>query len=131
MPFCLRDECLQRQPDQFFRLGSVFSRYPLQGFGLSGGYLQLLRIHSNTVSYNYMQDARVILHYNALQMISPTLTIRVSDEQIAELRDIAKKNGVNVSQLVRWSVEALIRQVDRNKGRLVLPVDFSGEKKRQ
>lgn len=62
-------------------------------------------------------------------MIHPSLTIRISEEQLSELREIAKKNGVSVGQLVRWGVDALIRQVERNKGRIVLPIDFGGEKK--
>lgn len=62
-------------------------------------------------------------------MIHPTLTIRISEEQISALRELAKKNGVSVGQLTRWAVEALIRQVQRNKGKLVLPVDFGDGKK--
>jgi predicted site-specific integrase-resolvase len=61
-------------------------------------------------------------------VISPTLNVRLTDAQLAALREIAKKNGVNVSQLVRWAVEALIRQVEQNKGRLTLPIDFPAKK---
>jgi len=59
----------------------------------------------------------------------PSLNFRLNAEQLAALREIAQKNGVSTGQLVRWAVDALIRQVDRNQGRLILPIDFSYEKK--
>lgn len=62
------------------------------------------------------------------EMINPPLNFRVTKEQHEALREIAKKNGVNVSQLVRWAVEALIRQVEQNEGRLTLPIDFASER---
>lgn len=61
-------------------------------------------------------------------MIYPSLSFRLTEEQLTALREIAKKNGVSASQLVRWAVEALLRQVERNEGHLTLPIDFSAAK---
>ena len=66
------------------------------------------------------------MHYKRTHSVkNSTLNIRLNDEQLAALREIAKKNGTNVSQLVRWSVDALIRYVEHHDGRLILPIDFS------
>jgi len=60
-------------------------------------------------------------------VVNPTLNVRFSEAQLSALREIAAKNGVNVAQLVRWSVDALIRQVEQNNGRLTLPIEFALE----
>jgi predicted site-specific integrase-resolvase len=57
-----------------------------------------------------------------------SLNFRLPDEQFAALQEISKKNGVKVSQLARWAVDALIRQVEQNQGRLTLPIDFASER---
>ena len=51
--------------------------------------------------------------------------VRLSDEQRAALAKIAERNGCDMSDLIRWAVDALIAHVERNGGRLLLPVDFS------
>lgn len=61
-------------------------------------------------------------------MVNPTLNVRFSETQLSALREIAAKNGVNVAQLVRWSVDALIRQVEQNNGRLTLPIEFAPDR---
>jgi len=55
---------------------------------------------------------------------SVTMGIRVTKEQRSALEKIAQANGVEVSQLIRWSVDALIEHVERCGGRLVLPIRF-------
>ena len=50
--------------------------------------------------------------------------VRFSEEQLVELKNLAATNGVEVSQLIRWAVEALIRHAERNGGRLLLPLNF-------
>ncbi|MDD5349811.1 MAG: hypothetical protein PHQ12_06335 [Chthoniobacteraceae bacterium] len=57
-------------------------------------------------------------------MINPTLNVRFTEAQLSALREIGQKNSVNVSHLVRWAVDGLIRHVERNDGRLVLPIDY-------
>ena len=53
-------------------------------------------------------------------------SFRFKEGQRQALEKIGKDNGdVDVSQLVRWAIEALIKHVERNGGRLLLPVDFS------
>ena len=53
-------------------------------------------------------------------------SFRFKEGQRQALEKIGKENGdVDVSQLVRWAIDALIAHVERNGGRLLLPVDFS------
>lgn len=60
-------------------------------------------------------------------------SFRFKEGQRKSLEKISRDNGdVDVSQLVRWAIDALIEHVERNGGRLLLPVDFSetyGEKR--
>jgi len=58
-------------------------------------------------------------------MAKSNIGVRFNAEQLADLKQIADANGVEVAQLIRWAVDALIRHVDRNHGRLILPLDFS------
>ena len=59
-------------------------------------------------------------------MANPDQTsFRFKEGQREKLEKIAADNGVEVSQLIRWAVDALIAHVERNGGRLLLPVDFS------
>ena len=51
--------------------------------------------------------------------------VRLTDEQRDALAKIAAKNKCDVSDLIRWAVDALIEHVERNGGRLMLPIDFS------
>jgi hypothetical protein len=60
-----------------------------------------------------------------LSVTNPTLNVRFTEAQLTALREIGQKNGVNVSHLVRWAVDGLIRHIERNDGRLVLPIDYS------
>ncbi len=53
-------------------------------------------------------------------------SFRFKEGQRDKLEKIAAANGeVEVSQLIRWAIDALINHVERHGGRLHLPVDFS------
>lgn len=51
--------------------------------------------------------------------------IRLTLEQRAALERMAQKTGVEVSQLIRFAIDALIAHYEANGGRLLLPLDFS------
>jgi Ribbon-helix-helix domain len=57
-------------------------------------------------------------------MAKNTFCVRLTDSQMAALKAIAERNGVEVSQLIRWGIDALIAHVERNGGRLLLPMEF-------
>lgn len=55
----------------------------------------------------------------------PTTGVRLEVWQREELEKIAKHNGnLEVSDLIRWAVVALINHAKRFQGRLLLPVNF-------
>ena len=55
----------------------------------------------------------------------PTTGVRLEIWQREELEKIAKHNGdLEVSDLIRWAVVALINHAKRFQGRLLLPVNF-------
>lgn len=58
-------------------------------------------------------------------MSKPNFNVRLSTEQLEALKRVADQNSVEVSQLIRWAVDALIRHAERHGGRLLLPIDFS------
>ncbi len=64
-------------------------------------------------------------HYIPRAVSKTNFNVRLSDTQLASLKRIAEANAVEVSQLIRWAIDALIRHVGRNGGRIVLPVDFA------
>lgn len=51
--------------------------------------------------------------------------IRLTLEQRASLERIAAATGVEVSQCIRFAIDALIAHYKANGDRLVLPIDFS------
>jgi len=51
--------------------------------------------------------------------------VRVPLESTERLNEIAEKVGVSQAQLVRWAVDALIADVERRGGKLVLPYGCS------
>lgn len=55
---------------------------------------------------------------------NPNFNVRLSDQQLADLRRIADYNGVEVSQLIRWAIDALIKEAAQNGGRILLPFTF-------
>ena len=55
----------------------------------------------------------------------PTTGVRLEAWQREELGKIAKRNGnLDVSDLIRWAVVALINHAERFHGRLLLPLNF-------
>lgn len=56
---------------------------------------------------------------------STTMGIRLTLEQRNALERIAKQTGVEVSQLIRFAIDALIAHYKATGDRLVLPIDFS------
>lgn len=55
----------------------------------------------------------------------PTTGVRLESWQRQELEKIAKGNGdLDVSDLIRWAVVALINHTKRFNGRLLLPINF-------
>ncbi len=55
----------------------------------------------------------------------PTTGVRLEAWQREELEKIGKQNGdIEVSDLLRWAVVALIKHAKRFHGRLLLPLDF-------
>lgn len=73
----------------------------------------------------HSQDVSLQCITNDPTVNNTLLNFRITEDQHSALREIAKKNGVSVSQLARWAVEALIQQVEANDGRLSLPIEFS------
>ena len=51
--------------------------------------------------------------------------IRITKDQREALEKIAEKAGVDVSQLIRFGIDALIKHYHRCGEKLVLPIDFS------
>ena len=55
----------------------------------------------------------------------PTTGVRLESWQKDELEKLAKRNGdLDVSDVIRWAVVALINHAKRFQGRLLLPLDF-------
>ena len=54
----------------------------------------------------------------------PNFNVRISEEQRAELQELADQNGVEISQLIRWALDALLRHAKAHDGRLLLPLNF-------
>jgi SOS-response transcriptional repressor LexA len=55
----------------------------------------------------------------------PTTGVRLESWQREELEKLAKQNGdLEVSDMIRWAVVALIKHAKRFDGRLLLPLDF-------
>lgn len=58
-------------------------------------------------------------------MAKTSIGVRFSEAQLAGLKQIADTADVDVSDLIRWAVGALIEHAKRNGGRIMLPLDFS------
>ncbi|HEV7401481.1 MAG TPA: CopG family transcriptional regulator [Chthoniobacteraceae bacterium] len=54
-------------------------------------------------------------------------SVRLDPGQKEQLEAIAKKNGVDPAQLIRWAIDELVKYAEKNGGRILLPIDF-GEK---
>lgn len=55
---------------------------------------------------------------------SSPFTFRLEKADREWLETTAQKHGLEVSQLVRWSIEALKQYVERHQGNIHLPIDI-------
>ena len=53
------------------------------------------------------------------------MTIRLTAQQRQDLERIALETGVEVSQLIRMAIEALLKHYRAHGNKLTLPLDFS------
>ena len=51
--------------------------------------------------------------------------VRVPEEATAQLSEIGKNVGASQAQLVRWAIDALIADVARRGGTMVLPYRYA------
>lgn len=133
------NQSVHGQRNQLGGRAAICSGNPFQLVSLLPGKAKFLRLHMAccaTTSHDSQQNSSCVCsatNYNVPQLIAavinPTLNVRFTEAQLAALREIAQKNSVNVAHLVRWAVDGLIRHVERNEGRLVLPIEYSEPKK--
>lgn len=60
-------------------------------------------------------------------MPQPThnLTIRIKPEEYRELQNLTERYKVSQATVVRWAIDALNDYIEKNNGRVTLPVDFT------
>lgn len=52
------------------------------------------------------------------------ITVRFDEGEMQELAGLAERYRVSSATIIRWALRALGSHVERNEGRLVLPLDF-------
>jgi hypothetical protein len=52
------------------------------------------------------------------------ITVRFDEGEMQELGSLAERYRVSSATILRWALRALGNHVERNEGRLVLPLDF-------
>ena len=52
------------------------------------------------------------------------ITVRFDEGEMQELAGLAERYRVSSATIIRWALRALGNHVERNEGRLVLPLDF-------
>jgi hypothetical protein len=52
------------------------------------------------------------------------ITVRFDEGEMQELGSLAERYQVSSATIIRWALRALGNHVERNEGRLVLPLDF-------
>ena len=52
------------------------------------------------------------------------ITVRFDEGEMQELGGLAERYRVSSATILRWALRALGNHVERNEGRLVLPLDF-------
>jgi predicted transcriptional regulator len=52
------------------------------------------------------------------------ITVRFDEDEMQELGSLADRYRVSSATILRWALRALGNHVERNEGRLVLPLDF-------
>jgi Ribbon-helix-helix protein, copG family len=53
-----------------------------------------------------------------------TLSIRLDDEQLDKVKEIAAKFRVGEADVIRWAIDALVEYVAHHDGHLHLPIQF-------
>lgn len=54
----------------------------------------------------------------------PNYSIRLTDEQRAELRIVAARLRVEPADLIRFAIDGLLKHIDYHGGKILLPVDL-------
>jgi hypothetical protein len=52
------------------------------------------------------------------------ITVRFDEGEMQELGGLAERYRVSSATILRWALRALGNHVERNEGRLVMPLDF-------
>ena len=52
------------------------------------------------------------------------ITVRFDEGEMQELANLAERYRVSSATILRWALRAMGNHVERNEGRLVLPLDF-------
>ena len=60
---------------------------------------------------------------NSLEPKKQILYARMDDSMILELRDIRRKTGISVSEIIREAVRRLIHEVNENGGSISLKIE--------
>ncbi len=55
------------------------------------------------------------------------ITVRFEESEMQELDALADRYRVSSATIIRWSLRALANHVERNEGRLVLPLELGDE----
>jgi antitoxin component of RelBE/YafQ-DinJ toxin-antitoxin module len=55
-------------------------------------------------------------------MKEASITVRIDPQLKRQLEDIATRSGLEMSSLIRISVTALLKDVAKNDGKLVIPI---------
>lgn len=63
----------------------------------------------------------------ARKQIIKQMGIRITESQREELEKLAATHGVEVSQLIRWGIDAMLDHVKKQGNRLHLPIRLDEE----
>lgn len=55
------------------------------------------------------------------------ITVRFEEEEMRELDELSDRYRVSSATIIRWALRALSNHVERNDGRLVLPLQLGDE----
>jgi hypothetical protein len=60
-----------------------------------------------------------------MKAVKKGITVRFEEHEMRKLDELAHRYQVTSATIMRWSLKALYDYVERNEGRIVLPLDFS------
>ena len=52
------------------------------------------------------------------------VVIRLAEGQVGKLAELGNSMGVSQAQLIRWAVEALVKKVENDGGKLTIPFNL-------